>query len=41
MFIINLEQLAKAVIVQLAQLRANPGLITAFFRKKEVDFFTD
>lgn len=38
---VNLEQLVKAVIVQSAQLRANPKLITAFFRKKEVAFFTN
>ena len=38
---INLDQLAKAVIDQLAQLRANAKLITAFFRKKEEAFFKD
>jgi transposase len=37
----NLVQLTKAVLAQLAQLHTQSKLITAFFRKKEVAFFTD
>jgi len=37
----NLTQLANAVMTQLAHFLTQPKLITAFFRKKEVAFFTD
>lgn len=37
----NLEQLLAAVLDQLKGLHANPKLITAFFHKKEIAFFTD
>lgn len=36
----NLDHLTEAVLTQLANLHAQPKLITAFFRKKEVSFFT-
>lgn len=37
----NLEQLLDAVLDQLKELHANPKLITAFFCKKEIAFFTN
>lgn len=36
----HLDNLTEAVLTQLAKLRTQPKLITAFFRKKEVAFFT-
>jgi hypothetical protein len=37
----NLEQLLDALLNQFKELHANPKLIKAFFRKKEIAFFTD
>lgn len=38
---ISLEQLQAAVLDQVERLHGDPKLITSFFRKKEVAFFTD
>ncbi|WP_245564852.1 IS630 family transposase [Spirosoma panaciterrae] len=38
---VNFEQLLNAILYQLDQLQVSPKLITAFFRKKEIAFFTD
>lgn len=37
----TLEQLQGAILDQLKRLHADPKLVTSFFRKKEVAFFTD
>lgn len=37
----SLEQLQVAVLDQVERLQADPKLVTSFFRKKEVAFFTD
>ncbi len=36
----NLSQLTEAILMQLAQLQSCPQLVAAFFRKKDVAFFT-